>query len=97
MLVGTALLVVLRIALSKPGVAASFRSSLVAAGIGAVAYPLALYACTGIAAAMKFPDKQGWPSFGFGLDRFGHASPADSVPRGVETGVFVMACCDLAR
>lgn len=97
MLMAIGLLVVVRLVLSQRRVVASLRSSLLAAMIGSVVYPLLVYASTGMVAATSFSDKQGRPAFGFGFDNFGRSSPADSIPRGALTGVFVLACCDLAR
>ena len=96
-LVGTAALVILRLFVAKRGLRASLRSSTIAAVVGAVVYPLVVYVSTGLVAATKFPNKDGWPSVEFGFARFGRSAPADSVPPGVMLGILVMTCADLLK
>jgi len=97
LLVGAAILIVLRLFLSKRGMRATVRSSLIAVAVGAVAYPLLVYVSSGFAAAVTFPNEHGWPSVEYGLARYGRSNLTDSVPRGAVMGIFAMVCIDLSK
>jgi hypothetical protein len=97
MLLGVALLVAIRLVLSRRGIRASLRSSLVAAAVGSVAYPLLVCTFMGIGGAMAVRDQHRWYRFKFAFSTYAEAAPSDSIPRGAVMGVFVLACHDLLR